>query len=126
MFDAGVDGPLGQLLAVVRSLVAGFAVDGLDAQEAARVVEQCAEAERLLAALRVVAAVTLEDKALWRREGFRSVGQWMASKTGTAPGTAIASLEMAGRMAHRPPVAEAFRRGRLTQAHGREIAGVCW
>src|SRR5437762_709427 len=68
MFDAGVDAPLGQVLAVVRSLVAGFAVDGLDAPEAARVVEQCAEAERLLAALRVMAAQTLEDKALWRRE----------------------------------------------------------
>ena len=48
MFDAGVD-PLGEVLAAVRSLVAGFEVDGLDAAEAAQVVEQCAEAERLLA-----------------------------------------------------------------------------
>src|ERR1044071_7713403 len=111
MFDAGVDS-LDEVLAGIRSLVAGFEVDGLDAPEAARIVEECAEAERLLAALRVVAAATLEDKALWRREGFRSVGQWMASKTGTAPGTAIASLEMAGRMADLPLVAEAFRRGR--------------
>ena len=56
MFDARVDGPLGELLAAVRSLVAGFEVDGLDASEAAQVVEQCAEGERLLAALRVLAA----------------------------------------------------------------------
>jgi hypothetical protein len=76
-------------------MVAGLKVNQLDAHDAARIVEECAEVERLLAALRVVAAATLEDKALWRREGFRSVGQWMASKTGTAPGTAIASVEMA-------------------------------
>jgi hypothetical protein len=43
MFGAGVD-PLGEVLAAVRSLVAGFEVDGLAAPEAARVVEQCAEA----------------------------------------------------------------------------------
>jgi hypothetical protein len=126
MFDAGVESPLGELLASVRSVVAGVEVDQLEAHEAARIVEECAEAERLLAALRVVAAVTLEDKALWPREGFRSVGQWMASKTGTAPGTAIASIEMAGRIADLPLVAEAFRAGRLSEAQAREIAEVAW
>src|SRR5438874_4362845 len=123
MFDAGVD-PLVEALAAVRSLVAGFEVDGLDAQQAAQVVEQCAEAECLLAALRVMAAATLEDKALWRREGFRSVAAWMASKTGTAVGPAIASMEMAGLLADLPIVAEAFRAGRLSEAQAREIAAV--
>ena len=55
MFGAGVD-PLGEVLAAVRSLVAGFEVDGLDAPEAAEVVDQCAEAERLLGALRASTA----------------------------------------------------------------------
>jgi hypothetical protein len=124
MFDAGVDYPLGEVLAAVRSLVAGFEVEGLAAHEAAQVVEQCAEAERLLAALRVLAAATLEDKALWRREGFRSAAHWMASKTGTAVGPAIASLEMAGLLAELPVVAEAFRAGRLSEVQAREIAAV--
>jgi len=122
MFDAGVESPLGEVVAAVRSLVAGFEVDGLAAHEAAEVVEQCAEAERLLAALRVSAAATLEDKALWRREGFRSVAAWMASKTGTAVGPAIATLEMAGLLDGLPVVAEAFRAGRLSEAQAREIA----
>src|ERR1041385_3589062 len=108
MFDAGVDS-LDEVLAGIRSLVAGFEVDGLDAPEAARGVEQCAEAERLLAALRGMAAQTREDKALWRREGFRSVAHWMASKTGTAVGPAIATMEMAGLLVDLPIVAEAFR-----------------
>src|SRR5438046_9785121 len=113
MFDAGVDGPLGEVLASVRSLVAGIEVEGLAAHEAARVVEECAEAERLLAALRVLAATTLEDKALWRREGFRSVAAWMASKAGTAVGPAIATMETAGLLADLPGAREALRSGRL-------------
>lgn len=124
MFDAGVDGPLVEVLASVRSLVAGFEVDGLDAHEAAQVVEQCAEGERLLGALRALAAATLEDKALWRREGFRSPAHWMASKTGTAVGPAIATLEMVGLLADLPVLAEAFRAGRLSEAQAREIAAV--
>ena len=123
MFDAGVDS-LDEVLAAIRSLVAGFEVDGLDAQEAAAVVERCAEGERLLAALRVFDAATLEDKALWRREGFRSVAHWMASKTGTAVGPALSTLEMVGLLSELPAVAEAFRSGRLSEAQAREIAAV--
>jgi hypothetical protein len=99
-------------------------VEHLDAPAAARLVEECAEAERLLAALRVLAAATLEDKALWRREGFRSVGAWMASKTGTALGTAIATMDMVDRLAELPLLAEAFWDGRLSEAQAREIADV--
>lgn len=124
MIDAGVELSLGEVLTEIRSLVAGFEVDGLAAHEAAEVVEQCAEAERLLGALRVLAAATLEDKALWRREGFRSVAHWMASKTGTPVGPAIAALEMAGLLAELPVIAEAFLAGRLSEAQAREIAAV--
>src|SRR4051812_38426959 len=119
MFDAGVGSQLGEVLVSIRSAVAGFEVDGLEAPEAAQVVEQCAEAERLLAALRVSATATLADKALWRREGFRSAAAWMASKTGTAVGTAIATMEMADRLGELPVVAEAFRSGLLSEAQAR-------
>lgn len=122
MFDTGVDSPLGELVPLVRSLVAGVDVDGLDALAAARVVEECAEAERLLAALRVVSAATLTDKALWRREGFRSVATWMASKTGTAVGTAIATMEMVEQLDHLPATEAAFRAGFLSEVQARQIA----
>jgi hypothetical protein len=124
MFDVGVDGLLGQMLGSIRSVVAGVEVDGLDVQSAARVVEECAEAERLLAALRVVVTASLQDTALWRREGFRSAAAWMASKTGTAVGTAIRTMEMADQLADLPVVAEAFRAGLLSEAQAREIAEV--
>src|SRR6267154_396955 len=67
MFDVGVEGPLDAVLVSIRSVVAGADVGGLESLDAALVVERCAEAERLLAALRVLATATLVDKALWRR-----------------------------------------------------------
>src|SRR5947207_3021095 len=124
MIDAGVDGLLGGVLGSIRSVVAGVEVDGLDAVSAARLVEECAEAERLLAALRVLATASLQDKALWRREGFRSAAAWMASKTGTAVGTAIRTMEMADQLGDLPVVAAAFRAGSLSEAQAREIAEV--
>ena len=126
MFDAGVESPLGDLLGSVRSVVAGFDMDRLDPPGAARVVEECAEMEKRLAALRVAATATLQNKAFWRREGFRSAAHWMVSKTGTAVGTAIATMEMADRLADLPVVAEAFRNGLLSEAQAREIAGVAY
>lgn len=124
MFSAGVRSPLGELLGLLRSVVGEVDVDGLEVPEAARLVEECAEAERLLAALRVVVASTLEDKAVWRREGYRSLAAWMAAKTGTPVGPAIATLEMVKLMDDLPALAAAFRDGRLSEAQAREIAEV--
>jgi hypothetical protein len=101
MFDAGVANPLDELLGLIHLVVCGVDIDGLDVPAAARVVEQCAEAERVLAALRVMTAARLEGAAVWRGEGFRSVAAWMAAKTGTAVGPAIDAVEMAGQLADR-------------------------
>ena len=124
MSAAGVDSPLGELLPLIRSVVSEVDVAGLEVPEAASLVEECAEAERLFAALRVVVGATLENAAVWRREGFRSLGQWMASKTGTPVEPAAASLEMAGLLDDLPTLAAAFRGGRLSEVQAREIAEV--
>lgn len=115
---------MGQVLRSIRSVVAGVEVGRLDASSAAELVEECAEAERLLAALRVLATASLQDKVLWRREGFRSAAAWMASKTGTAVGTAIRTMAMVDQLADLPVLAEAFRAGRLSEGQAREIAEV--
>jgi hypothetical protein len=124
MLSAGERSPLSDVLTSIRSVMAGTEFDQLDAAEAAHLVEVCAEAERLLAAMRVLATATLENKTLWRREGFRSAAAWMAWKTGTAVGPAIATLEMAGLLKDLPLLAAAFADGRLSEAQAREIAEV--
>src|SRR5581483_6515376 len=122
--DAGDGGPLGGVLASIRAVMARTEFDRLDASDAARLVEECAEGERLLAALRVLATATLENKSLWRREGFRSPAAWMASKTGTAVGPATETLEMARLLKDLPLLAAAFADGLLSEAQAREIADV--
>jgi hypothetical protein len=122
--DAGVSAPLGELLRFVRSVVTEVDIDGLDVPDAARLVEECAEAERMLTALRVVVTLTLENKAVWRREGYTSVAAWMAAKAGTAVGPAVATLEMAKLLAEMPVLAAAFRDGRLSEIQAKEISEV--
>jgi hypothetical protein len=102
MFEAGADSPMDELVPLIRLVVGGIDVQDLDVPRAARVVEQCAEAERVLAALRVAAAATLKNKTIWRREGFRSAAHWMAAKTGTAVGPATEALDMADQLACLP------------------------
>jgi hypothetical protein len=109
---------------LIHLVVCGVDIDGLDVPAAARVVEQCAEAERVLAALRVMTAARLEGAAVWRGEGFRSVAAWMAAKTGTAVGPAIDAVEMAGQLADLPVVADAFRSGQLSVSQAVEIVDV--
>jgi hypothetical protein len=121
---AGVRSPLGELLESVRSVVGGVDVDCLEVPEAAIIVEECAAAERLLVALRIVVTATLENKAIWRREGFRSLAAWMAAKTGAAVGPAVKTLEMAKLLDELPMLAAAFRDGHLSEAQAREIAEV--
>src|SRR2546430_15147730 len=99
MIDAGVDSPLGQVLGSIRSVVAGVEVDGLDVQSAARLVEDCAEAERLLAALRVLAAASLQDRAVWRRGGGPSAAGRGGSQTRAAGGAADRRLGVGRRPA---------------------------
>ena len=124
MFGAGVDSELTELLGSVRLVAGGVDVERLDVRAAAAVVEQRAEAERILAALRVTAAARLEGAAIWRREGFRSVAAWMAARTGGAVGPAVDALEMAGQLGRLPVVTEAFREGRLSVAQAVEIVDV--
>ena len=124
MFDNEVERPLGELLELIHSVASGIDVDGLEVSAAARLIEDCAEAERVLAALRVTVAATLEQAAFWRQEGYRSVGSWMAARTGTAVGPSNASIEMAGVLKDLPLLDAAFRQGHLSEAQAREIAEV--
>jgi hypothetical protein len=71
-----------------------------------------------------VVTATLENKAVWRREGYRSVAAWMAAKTGTPVGSAVATLEMAKLFGDLPVLAAAFRDGLLSEVQAREIADV--
>jgi len=89
--------------------------------QAAALVELFAEIERLGAAGRVLYARRAADSGVWRREGHRSAASWMAAKTGTGLGEAVASLKTAEALGSLPSTSDALRRGDLSASQAREI-----
>src|SRR5439155_17489821 len=88
--------------------------------DAARLVDRFAEAERIAAAGRALAARRVDETNQWRLEGHRSAA-WVAAKTGTSVGTAAGAIETAKRLDELPATREAFVAGRLSEAQAREV-----
>ncbi len=95
--------------------------DRVTSAQAATLVELFAEIERLSAAGRVLYARRAADSAVWRDEGHRSAASWMAAKTKTGLGEAVASLQTADALGSLPSTSEALRRGDLSISQAREI-----
>ena len=63
--------------------------------------------------------------AEWERAGFASEEQWLASVTGSSPGTAKDALETARRLEEQDDVADAANRGELSPEQANAIADAC-
>src|ERR1700692_1862332 len=81
--------------------------DRVTSAQAASLVEVFAEIERLAAAGRVLYAKRGADSSGGRDEGHRSAAAWMAAKTKTGMGEAMASLETAEALGSLPSTSEA-------------------
>jgi hypothetical protein len=106
----------------LRKAVASFEPHCVRGDDAARLVEVFAEAERLAAAGKALAARRVEETNAWRRSGHRSAANWLAAKTGSSVGAAVGALETARRLEDLPATSDAHRAGRLSEAQVREIA----
>jgi hypothetical protein len=95
--------------------VAAFEPHCLRGDDAARLVEIFAEAERLPAAGKALAARRVEETHACRRSGHRSAANWLAAKTGSSVGAAVATLETARRLEDLSVTAQAHREGRLSE-----------
>jgi hypothetical protein len=101
-------------------------LERVSGSEAAELVLMLNEAERVLAAVRTLAARRLEVTKTWQRDGHRTAAEWMATKTGTSVGHAIGVLETARRLEDLPLTREAFRSGRLSEVQAQEISDAAW
>jgi hypothetical protein len=103
---------------------AASAVDplSLSGSEAADLVLMLSEAERVMAAVRTLAARRLEHTKGWQTDGHRTPAEWMAAKTGTSVGRAIGVLETARRLEDLPLTRDAFRSGRISETQVRDIS----
>ena len=103
--------------------LAGADPDRVTSAQAAELVELFAEIERLGAAGKVLYAGRAAQSTVWRDEGHRSAASWMAQKTGTGLGEAIATLETAEALSSLPETSDALRRGELSGSQVKVIAG---
>ncbi|HLN41168.1 MAG TPA: DUF222 domain-containing protein [Acidimicrobiales bacterium] len=81
-----------------------------------------AELTRLGSAGQVLLGPRVAQSDAWKGEGHRSAASWVAKKTGTGLGDAIATLETAERLRSLPRTTEALRNGTLSGPQVREIA----
>jgi hypothetical protein len=105
----------------LRRFVAGFDPAALDGEQARELAEQAAEGERLLAAVRTLAAGRVAETAAWGG-GHRDAAAWMASVAGTTVGRARATIETAQRLRALPATADALRSGQLSDAQVELVA----
>ena len=82
----------------VAETAIGLVADGLDpdaiaASEATRLYEGLDRIVRTATAARILLARRVDDSLEWRRRGFRSAAEFLASKSGTSLGAAKTDLE---------------------------------
>jgi len=90
--------------------------------QAAELMALFAEIERLGAAGKVLYSNRAAQSTVWRDEGHRSAASWMAEKTKTGLGEALATLDTATALQALPATSEALRRGELSAPQVKVIA----
>lgn len=97
--------------------------DCLDGRAAAGLVEVVGRGERICASIKALAARRVETTKVWRDDGHRSAGHWLAETTGQTVGAATRTLETARALDELPETATAFRAGELSELQAAEITG---
>src|SRR5437016_3955418 len=108
--------------AALREIVAGLEPEALSPDAAVGLVDTFVSLEKLVAAGKALAARRVAESNLWRGAGERSAAHWLARRSGTSIGNAMATLETAARLPELPGVDRAVRAGELSAVQANEIA----
>src|SRR6266516_1648763 len=108
--------------AALREFVAGLEPETLAVDAAVALVDTFVTLEKLVAAGKALAARRVAESNHWRGAGERSAAHWLARRSGTSIGSAMATLETAARLPELPAVERAVRAGELSAAQANEIA----
>ena len=106
----------------VTRLLAEADPDRVTTAQAVKIMTLYAELERLAGAGRVLFTTRAAQGTAWRDEGHRSAASWMAEKTRTGVGDAMAALDTAAALQGLPETSEALRRGELSGPQVKVIA----
>ncbi len=104
--------------------LAGAEPELVTTAQAAELMALFAEIERLGSAGKVLYSNRAAQSTVWRDQGHRSAAAWMAEKTKTGMGEALATLETGAALLSLPATSEALRRGDLSAPQVKAIAAV--
>jgi hypothetical protein len=107
----------------LAELVGVLDAGDLPACEGPRLVELGARIERLGHAVRLAGMANVATAGTWEGRGDRSAAEWLARTTGTSMSDAIGTVTTAQQLGQLPGTAAAVRRGDLSPAQTREVAG---
>ncbi len=113
---------LAKALGIIRGTL-DVEPERVSAVDAVKVFDAFVEIERAIVAGKALFAGRAADAGVWKKEGHRSPGSWMAEVMGTGLGEANGLLETSERLGSLPETAGALRRGELSGPQLREIAG---
>jgi hypothetical protein len=107
----------------LAELVGSFDVAALLPTDAKRLVEETAMIARLSHTLQAEAAAKVAESGTWVGKGDRNKEDWLARTTGTTTGDAAGVFATGEALGSLPKVASAARRGALSPAQLKEVAG---
>jgi hypothetical protein len=114
---------LSQLRAAMAAYAAGFDASLLSAADAGRARDHATAIEAVAATVKALAAARVAETGRWHQDGQRSAAHELAAATGTTVAEAKEVLDTGRRLAHQAELADAARRGELSAAQSRVIAG---
>ena len=113
---------LNELLDGLRALVRGLDGSTIGAADAARLVDQFSEIERLAVAGRTLATRRVQETKAWRSSGSPSIVAWVAEHSRASFRHAAATINMAMRLEQLPATKEALVSGDLSERQASEIS----
>jgi Domain of unknown function (DUF222) len=121
MFDRVLDvlASLDDLADALRRV--GTDLDACDADVLAGSIRRLATLQTTFQALWLHAIGLAEERSLHRQDGARDVATWLAELAGERRGASRRDVELAGRLAESPLVAEAMSTGEVSKAKATEL-----
>jgi hypothetical protein len=113
---------LDELVHSARRLVGDLDPERITPWQADRLLDAFVALERAAVAGKLLCAAKAADSCAWRQEGHRHAADWLADTMGIGLGPAIATLATAEWLAELPVLADALRRGELSQSQAEVIA----
>lgn len=123
MFQSVIEQRVAAAEDAVRTAVADLDPDAIPAREAVRLFEALERIVRRASAARTLLLHRVDDSMEWRRRGFRSAAEFVASRSGTSLAAARTEMETSEALRALPATRERLLDGSLSADQGATIAG---